>query len=91
MRPLTLPRVLAALTLLGGALLVFSAPATASPSAPHPTESPSGSCYKYSYPNVEGCGTLKGTEECKGSPTKDTEACKPTKGDSCVCGDDDIF
>lgn len=76
--------ILAVLALLGAGSVV------AAPESANPQESPGGTCYKYKYPDSAECGSMKGKEECKGSPSKDTEKCKPEKGAECACGDDDI-
>ncbi len=81
---------------LGAGVLGWVLVASSSGASQHqPLESPDGDdedCFEWKYPKNDACGKLSGTTECKPKPTIEAsddaakkEACKPTKGDDCLC------
>jgi hypothetical protein len=54
-----------------------------------PAESPSATCYKYTYPKDKACGSMSGKSECASEPSVDEDDCKVEKGGECTCADED--
>ncbi len=64
--------------------------AVKAPGGAVPAESPSDTCYKYTYPKDKNCGKMSGKTECESEPSIDEDNCKVEKGAECTCkGDDD--